>query len=992
MWGRGMIFVEQLVYGIDPAGESSSRALLGLSPGLGKEVAFEIQRFCDGWGQAPALGLQRPALLSFPLVSTMPSQRGRLFAVIQVGLGSRSTFQAAVLSDADYAEFEYNPFTLLEVGIFSQEWQPGSPLPLRQISVDKLAGIPTAKDTVTVDDVGVVDEALLKLLGEGSLKLPIEQAVGQSDRILSLIISLLPDSIRKNLRFASFTTGDSNNYTLAARESEGSSCAGWKRWFMAQTSVAHDGANAAYIRAVRDALKSGDMGELEKNAWDDVVLGGAAESVAVRDVIAPDRGMRDDPYRPAIKPKPTTQVHPAARRNAIGPLQDREPVERTPRVRKLARPRLVRQQLRISEVGKRRLPVPIAMTVVFVAAAMAGYLWLSHGGQDGGFGWAVLKSKVTSEYSPRAATLLEVVNVGKIYNRQVKKVARSGLGGLVDSGPRDRNEVLTVLQVEAAAPLLEQVDLFLKLADDGIQQGNRPDRETRRLESLSGQGDMLLQEIDRLELAWLSLSTGLNWQDLGNMSDQEVRARRDSLLTCSAQVMAEAGRELGTSRVRGRLGSAKRQVDGMQTLLTRFQQEQWSQRWEDQLYKAAEQISPSAAGMTRAYRNAAFVIVRLKKAERLTAHRDLPYAVDFENTSWPCTEVQDVLPSLRKQMRKFAVGEAPLLLSGISSLYTHLGKPDDLAEEMRIYPTALEKLESNPAFIFDPGAYTDYLDRIRFEAAGSLLDLGADPDIIPDAYFIGGDRKADLAFREAQRRPEDPRSWAAQAAGDGPAFYVSWSKKQAGLARDAVLVRQRVLDQDYRDCVGLSETLRRHAAAGEDWTETWLVLWKQATDSSLGFAGEVDAGRLTADRQARLQTFLGELEQERSLPLTAVTIRFAQAILSEPTEVLLKFRIEPGGRILVSPPILIGPASPAGTGWVGTGNLGWNPPVGPRSSFKAEVLDAVTGESLLKVDWDSLVEGMGPGLMTRPREGDSGSVKFRLDPAWWGGLSFSILE
>ena len=379
------------------------------------------------------------------------------------------------------------------------------------------------------------------------------------------------------------------------------------------------------------------------------------------------------------------------------------------------------------------------MTVVFNVDILAAYLWRSHGGQDGGFGWAVVKNRITHEFTPRAATLLEVVNVGATYNRQIKRVARSGFGGLVDSRSRDRQEALAVLQVEAAAPLLQQVDLFLKLAGDGIQQGNRPDRETGRLESLANQGNVLLQEMTRLEMAWFSLSTGVDWQDLGDLSDQQVSARRDSLLRSSSQALTSARRELGTSDIRSRLGLAKRQMDGMQALLTHFHADQWSQQWEDNLYRAAEQISPSATGMTRAYRNAAFVIVRLKKAERLAAHRDLPFFPGFEHVSWPCPEVQNVLPSLRKQVQKFAIGEVPPLLAGTANLYAYLGQPAKLVEDMTTTPTALEKLERNPAFAFDPAAYRDYLNRIRFEAADSVLEQAMDRQDVPAMRrVIGG--------------------------------------------------------------------------------------------------------------------------------------------------------------------------------------------------------------------------------------------------------------
>jgi hypothetical protein len=1005
-----MIIIEQLVYGIDSAGNSSSRTLLGMSSGMGREVAGEIQRFCDGWGHAPALGLRHPALLSFPLENTMSSQRGRLYAVIRVEPGTMPVFHAAVLSDAAYAKLGYNPFTLSSAEFFIWGWRPGVAVERVQVSPEALSNPEVLP--VCADDLGLVDEALHKLLAEGALQLPIEQALGSSDRALALILAALPPSLRKNQRFASFATSGFNNYTLAAREKEGSSFAGWKRWFMAQPDVPMDGVRAEYVQAVRDCLKAGDLKRLESASVElernlprsgREGLGSANRNPALETTtpgaeialpgttrpsgrtaakpLATSSAVREDAYRPVRGAGPAKPIRTGT---ASGDAGDR------PRVRRSARARLVRQPVRISQVGNRKLPGSIAMTVVFVVAGLAAYTWLSHGGQDGGFGWAVLKDRVTGAAPSRTASLLEVVNVGRTYNRLVKKVAQSGFGGLVDTGSRDRNAALGTLQVEAAAPLLQQVELFLQLAQEGIQQGNRPDRETRRLESLAGQGEVLLQEMTRLEMAWYSLSTGADWTDLGDMPDQTVRTRRDSLLRHSPEALADAGRELGTVDVRKRFQLAKGQMEGMRALLVLFQERQWSQAWEDELYRAAELVSPSASGMTRAYRNAAFVLVRLKKAERLAAHRNLPFAEELGESDWPCAEVQDVLPSLRKQVRKFAAGESPDLLTDVANMYAYLGKPMDLVMSATDSPATLTKLEKSTCYTFDPASYQDYVARIRFEAASTMME--SNPESLTDVYLIDRQGASDDVFRQALQQPLNPQLWEELAQQDMPAFFARWADRQAHRARESLFVRQQDFDQNYRDCIELMAVLDRRIVAGQDWTGSWLDLSEKVSAARGGLVGDDGGDRVRAGRLARLDTLSTEMNQGRSLPLANVTVRLNRDDLAAEAVVVLKFRIEPDGQELVSSPFALGPAAPAGSGWVGTGSLDWSPVVYPDSGFQAEVQIEATGETLLEVDWASLNQRMGAGALCRPREGAAGSVKFRLDPDYWSELSLSQLE
>ncbi len=989
-----MLSIEQLVYGADPQSDSPSRTLLGLSAGLSREVAAEVQRFCDGWGQAPALGLRHPALLSFPLEASVRAMRGRLYAVIRVGTGTNPVFHAAILNESAFAALEYDPFRLSGTGFFEQEWVPGTPLPCRRISREQISGSPRLR--VSSEDVGVVDEGLHKLMAEGSLHLPIEQSVGQSDRILALILAALPPAERKNQRMATFAASDFNRYTLAALETEGSSCAGWKRWFLAQPDAPLDTPRAAYVRSVREALIAGSLAglsaavrELERSPTANPVDPTAPVPVE-RATINPagSRSIpRPAPLRPTLSATPEAAASAGSVRGGLSSSRGA-----SPRVRASGRSRLVRQPVRIAQVGNRRLPSSIAMTVIFVAAAVAAYAWLSHGGVNGGFGWALLKDRFATASAPKTATLLDVVQVGKTYDRLIRKVTRSGLAGLVDSGERNRTEALATLQLEAAAPLLQQGEAFRTLAANGIQQGDRPDRESQRLQSLSEQGQVLMDEMTRLELAWSSIASGTDWRDLSDLSDTQVRVRRDSLQRANPQLLRQARTELGTAQFRKHLQTAQGHVQAMHTLLELFHAQTHTPDWEKQVYQAAERINPSASGLTRAYRNAAFVLVRLKNAERLPSHRSLPYEPVLDTAQWPSAEVRDILPNLAAQARKFSGSATPPLLSGAVSLYAELSSPEGLLSSFESAPDALSKLERNPAYRFDPVAYDDYLDRIRFESASALLTEGVDPETLPAEYFVDPQRRSDLEFRAALDQPQNAEYWEELARHDGPGFFTRWAGHQAELARADQARQAQRAELAYENSLELLGNLHQRIAQGRDWTAIWLDLRDSAETALAGARATAVQDASGSLRTSRLENLCADLVRERPLPFTAVTVRLAPDALSEPAQVRVRLRIEPLGEVYESEAFRLGPAAPAGSGWVGTAAVDWTPAVGADNTFSADVISVADGERLLQVAWESLAQRSGPAALTRPREGDAGSIRFLLDSSWWQSLEVPTVD
>jgi len=222
-----MAFIEQLLYGHNHQAESGGRQEIARSAGMGAEVGAEIHGLCEAWGQPPELGLPHPVLLSHPLTATMPSMRGKLYAVICVVPAEIPLFHAVVLSETMYSGFGHNPFAVANAVTFCSEWL-GAPN-LDRVEIDSDHQVPLVHPEANSDDVGLVDEAVMQFILSGELHLPLELPVRASDRALALIIACLPLKLRKQLTFTSFTTAQGDSYAIAGFESEGTAFAGWQR-------------------------------------------------------------------------------------------------------------------------------------------------------------------------------------------------------------------------------------------------------------------------------------------------------------------------------------------------------------------------------------------------------------------------------------------------------------------------------------------------------------------------------------------------------------------------------------------------------------------------------------------------------------------------------------------------------------------------------------------------------------------------------------------
>jgi hypothetical protein len=627
--------------------------------------------------------------------------------------------------------------------------------------------------------------------------------------------------------------------------------------------------------------------------------------------------------------------------------------------------------------------------MAMAAIALVGWLaWMWREGRTltETLQWAGLENVIREEpRTERAATLLEVVDVGGVYERQLKLVLQAGTG-LNPSLDKGRSKAMRNLKEQAGTPLHQQIDLFVKLANDGIQQGSRPDRETQRMRSLAAQGVVLGQEMARLELAWHSLAAAVFWTDLPRLTDQQVAARLDSLSRRENGFLEDARLGLGTTDVAEALDQARAQVQGMASLLSLFNEKSYSPEWEKALTVAAAKVSPAASRMTRAYRNGAFAFARLKKAERSGASAALPFVGDLEDNAWPSAEVRSILPTLRSQTNMFAKGQAPVLLTATLDLYGVLKNPLEAAAQAARSPDFLTDLEKNAALRFDRPAYAGFLERIRFEAAGILLADLSNPGDLPAYLYAADDLESVLTFRDAWAASTAPESWHTVREDIGQEFLVDWAGRLAVASRLELERLQAAFDRDWAECGLAVDRLRQEVRQGTDWAVTWALVEERAAAMRAAYGERLAGDPERAGRLEQLAGLQGALYAPVMLVVENVTVRLDQDLLAEPTRVRVEIATGPGGQTRVSDDFKVGPGAPRGSGWVGTGPVAWKTQVTAAQSIRVRVLTKDGKTTLLEVDCPALHQGPGIGGMLRPRRGEQGSVSLKIRDDFWTGL------
>lgn len=995
-----MPFVEQLLYGSD-SGSPKDRRVLAHSPGLAQAVAGEIRQICEGWGPVPVSGLSHPAMMSMPLRNTISSMRGRLFVVVQVGRGSTPIHHAVVLSEADYGVYGHNPYALRDAFEFLEQWRVG--IILDRVQLDESSDEVMISPPPSPQDLIVVTESLRQILVKGRLQLPLAQPAAESERALALIIAALPAPLRRELRFASFATSEANGYMLVAMGTPNCAFGGWQRLLLSEVAAIVPEDVDLYVKGIGARVGVGDLHGVCRESRHCTVVPGARRTEPGRDRTVPGSAAarpqvehaglavpRHQPRAtasavPRPQPRPTAAVVPPPGTTAVPAARStkskvRKPA-RTSRLMKAGR------ELRVRGGGRprRRRILPVVAAAVVVAFVLWWQMPTVERMLTGRIGW--FAEGETGDGEGHNTTLLQVIDVGEFYEREIKRIAQAGFIGR-DDPERNRRRALVELQTEVASPLLDQTDLFTALAAEGIQQPDHPQRELDRLRALDSQGATIADELMRLELAWHSLASGTDWRDLNRLETRALAARRDSLGRADKAALHAASRELGTTKAARRIAVARRQVAGMAELLRLFQATSWSEQWEEKLVAAAEKVSPRTSPATRAYRNAAFAFVRLKGAERSWAAGEAAYVAEFRDGVWPAREVADVLPDLRTEVARFGRWQAPSVLHGTLDLYASLGKATALAGDA-VEGDALQRLADNPAIRFDPDRYTGYLERIRYEAAASVLAAGPDSVALPEHLYGPDETPAVRRFHAVGAGDSD--TWWAQAETQTLPFLGRWAERRAGAAVTEETRRREAFDAAWTACVTGTGAVRERAAGGADWTAVWLDLHEQVGTALGAYAARAGGDVVRVERVTRLTELKQVLESPRGLGLTAATVRLPGEALDAPSTLVLELTVADGAVTLRSAPFAVGPSSPAGSGWVGAAELDWLPAIGAADALAARVLGPDGGE-IFAVDYPSLLDRVGPGAMVRPRGEDGYTLSFQVDGTWWRGLEVPAFE
>lgn len=992
-----MPFCEQLFFGSDLRHDPPTRGVLGMSSGLGQEVAGEVERLCRGWGDPTPFGLQRPALMSFPLAAIMPSIRGRLYAVIRVGPGSDPLLHAIILGDAHYTVFDRNPYLLARLVAYPESWPGGAAPPRLDIDAETHE-FPEAL-APREGDRGFIDEAVVQLIAHGRLILPLEQSSAESDRALALMIACLPARMRRDMRFASLANSEANAYTLGAVAGAGGTFQGWHRLLLATPAGGLTPDVVAYQAAIAHALDGGDLNAIARlSLRHEFGVGPEAESVvaSVPEHRAPgeprrfetpvaavvgqaERTGRPGAPRPGrvegFEQRPGSARHGAPAATGISSgfttaaVLTRTTAGGTSRpARRLSGPDGSAPNRPLT--GRRGLTRTLAVIFVVFLAGWVVTMRVNGHTLAQSLEWAGIPGmsgvQQEGETSP---TLLEVVDVGRVYEDQRASLAGAG-DGLGPSVDQARRKALANLTARAATPLVAQIDLFTKLSADGIQQGSRPDRETERLRALAGQGEMLGNELKRLELAWYGLGSGALWRDLRTLSDEGVAARSDSLTRRDRASLDEARTGMGLTWKIKELAEARRNVDGMASLVELFQASTWNPRWAADLKAAADRVSPSSSQLTRAYRNCAFQLLRVKDAERAAANRGLPFATELAAGSWPSPAVRELLRDLRRSAGTFQREDAPTLVAGVLKLYSELADPARAVGQAAADPQYLARIEANPAFRFDAAAYRPFLDRLRYEA--SLRRGGGNDARARDA----------VRFAQAAGAGRSAPQWKALADSLKTPFLSEWARRNAGSAESVAGERRTARAKQLQSVRDAAGDLRRAAAEARDWSDEW----RRTSTLATRFLGEAASSGDGSDGTAEVAELAAALDKVLPLRLEDVTVRLAPAGIPEAEVAVFEVSVPGRAEVWRSRAFAVGPAAPAGTGWVGHVGLGWTVPLGAREPLGCRLV-AADGRTLLEFSASALADGGGPGAFGRLSAGDGNSIQLKIGPGWWSALA-----
>ncbi len=981
--------IEQLIYGANPETGQPGRYVLARSPGLSKDCAAEIVRLCEGWGGVPQDENFRPVLLSFPLEARMQSIPGQLFVVVQVSAEPLPIFHAAVISETDYNTFNCNPYGLALEDIYLKRWKPGLILERREIRPTSLA--PLVSPLPSESDADLIDEALRQILSCNKLLLPLEINDEMSDRFLALILCALPLQLKRKLRFASLATSEVNRYNLATIYRPGNTVRNWHRLLMASLSGPVSNEMAGYLDAVRQCVVSGDLLGLEKISRQppmDVVRKTDGPRPAITETLAAT-------VTPSVPFATQKSLSKSDRIAAVVTTHHASPVRKRPARRATVRRRPVRRR------SGRKVPGWVMAIFTFLLVAVGAAYWLSLDN------WDKVSGIFTREEQRKTGpTLLGFTDVGALYDSELGHYLQADPGQPGPNQEKATAKALAVLKVGAAEDLSQQGHLFVDLVAQGIHHTSNPSREADRLKSLEQAGAVLELEMRRLQLAYYAIESGALWRDLSGLEERKIAARWDSLRRKQPDRLTAVATDLALQGQLADIRYARRQVSGMASLVTLFDQKTRDEYWTHAMEKAVKNLTHrSLSSSATIYRTCALDMAHLKKAEDAANFGVLAFSREYERKNWLPASIDKALASLRSDVSKYGRRVVPPLMIATVEFYATL--LDEKLDWSQASPQQLSKLikelDENRAVSFDPALYADHVDRVRIAALASLLERQHASRDLPARFFPDKDRNAAQSFLNVLGAEPSREEWQEMVQVTSRPFYARWVSARVSLATQDRARRNRRFDEAYGEVVEEAANLARLARQGQNWSGSHTQLYTKLVSLRTEYRGYLLHDRERLAKLQMLDELVAALVQPLSVAVTAVTVRLDTQLLHETTTVVVEVMDENGRLIQHTKPFQVGPAAPSGTGWVGTSPVAMELELRPGQSLRALVREATGGRTLLTLEYDGK-DAVVPAALGVPRPGQSaagtddtgdkaaGSVTFKMTDGHWRQLKLPNLS
>jgi len=931
------------------------------------EILEQLVMAHDGWTVALAPPADQPVIASFPLKSSSRSDSGSRHAVSVTWRDDSVRHLCCLVTEQEYSRFGFNPYRLLDGR--GREVLPDEVRPTGFLGAD-----------LNPDTSNLVVEGLQQLLVRGELHLPLSGPDSASDRILSFLLTAIPRQTRASLRYTSFCPGEPWQWNLAAVHQPGGSLVDWKRRVLNLLEDDPGKSATAYLRSVTGRLSIGDIQGLEELArtthYQPSLEVGRRTTSPGRTPMPESLSMGRSPAaavpsqpRPAATGQPAASVLTGSRDEGAFPRSARKVVLERRRLRPLVMPDTHRS---------RRLPGQVISMFVFLAVMLGGWFL----GGIPGLSVKSLAERLIPAWGngavPQEAPLLTVVDVGRIYESVLTRYQNRILanGGDADKA---RQGALDELGRGAAQPLAGQVATYLDVVAGGIRQGSRPEREIRRLEALVAEGKNLTGDLARLELAWFSLTERICWQDVASLSDKGVQARCDSLSALRPAWRTRAAENLNISGLALHQRQAVVAAGAMSRLLGLFQATSWSPQWQAELQAAAEKVPPAASPVTRAYRNSAFALARLKAAEHLPAALGLPFGGGWSRGGWPSAEVRETLPVLRRTAGMFRQGQAPLVVASIVEIYALIAESGAAAVRAGDDPAYWRDLNANPAVAFDPVVFEDVLSRLRFEALRPYLDRGDPPATWPTHLTTLAAAPGILQFYGMLATSTSNVGWAGFSGDVTDPFLNRWARYLATTygaeARDQLVAFGGAWDR----MTTAASVVRSRAAAGNDWSGEWRNLQGATLDLLDRYVLAFGDDPVCRAQMAAAAHLLEAMNEPVNVHVTAATLKLEA--IPPGADLVLEAVVMPQMTTVRAPV----PAVESGRKVIPV-PLDWNLEWAPTSWVTFRVRKSGTADVLLEVVCPSLQEQAGPGALVRPLQSEAGSVAVGIDAGVWRQL------